>query len=219
MLWLIVLLLHSLSSFNANGLCVRSWENIGKAGRKRSGNRMVILSPRRGVRWLGGHDRHLGAAFSVRMLPVRRRSFALLHTHPGEQRFITELCWRREHTYNNTPTYWQTHTLAHAWKTTHTHRREGIYNWNVVNMGPLVEHTHRADLKSAVLYNPEAILYHFKQCYSQVLYSYSYWVIHFNIYGARGILPCTHMVLNNCAIHLRRKRCLALLSFTHLRDP
>ena len=68
-----------------------------RGGRKESASSSVTC-PRR-VCSLGGHDRHPERMFWVRMLPVRRQSFALLHTHPGEQIFIMELLLtQRAHT-------------------------------------------------------------------------------------------------------------------------
>lgn len=110
-------------------------------------SRTDACCPRR-VQRLWGSDRHLGGAVSIRMLPVRRQSFALLHTHPGEVRFTAEQVWtQRSHTYSHT----RTHTRSHPDGLIHPnscmvkpiHRRGGIYSWNIVNTGPLV---HRTDI-------------------------------------------------------------------------
>lgn len=67
---------------------------------------MVACCPRR-VWLLGRRDRCLGGGFSVRMLPVRRKSFALLLTHTQENRDLQQRSSEHgEHTY--------THTLSDA---------------------------------------------------------------------------------------------------------
>lgn len=123
----VVLNFPALCAQNKFALKEESQENITRYsgwGEKEVESRMVTCCPRR-VRWLGGNDRHLGGAFLVRMLPVRRQSFALLHTHPGEQRFITELFWTwRAHTH--THTHWQTHTPSLMHGKPHTQERRDL---------------------------------------------------------------------------------------------
>lgn len=69
------------------------------------------------------------------------QSYTLLHTHPGDQRFRSELLWNMEsinthsrtHTHMHIRTY--SHTLSHAWKSTYTWEKgfttEMLLTWNL----------------------------------------------------------------------------------------